>query len=89
MSIAIIITLEDRGKQFGDVLKQYLAPLGTLRGVDLKFNDLGKIEGHRAPRNLAKESTGHVKDVLFVLRRLERIRLHYLRKLARRVSQEA
>jgi hypothetical protein len=88
MPAVIDSTLEDRGKLFRAVLKQYLTPLQVLRGVDLKFDDLCKIGGRGVNRgHIIRDSLRSREEVLPVFARLERIRMRFLRKLVEQVSQ--
>ena len=72
MRVVIDSTLKDRGKLFRAVLKQYLAPLRILRGVDLKFNHLSKIGGRGVTRrHIIIDSLRSEEEVLPVFTRLE------------------
>jgi hypothetical protein len=90
MRAVIDSTLEDRGKLFRAILKQYLAPLRILREVDLNYDDLYKIGGRGDNRRLViRDSLRSREEVLPVLARLEWIRLCFLRKLVEEVSRHA
>lgn len=85
----IICTVEDRGKLFRAVLKQYLAPLGILHGVVLKFDDLVKIGSQGRSCGNIINSMRSREEILLALTRLEWIRKRFLRKLVEHVSQDA
>jgi len=90
MPVVIDSTFEDRGKLFRTILKQYLAPLLILRGVDLQFNDLCKIGSQGVHRgHIIRDSLLSREEVLAVFARLERVRMRFLRKLVEQVSQHA
>jgi hypothetical protein len=90
MRAVIDSTLKDRGKLFRAVLKQYLAPLRILRGVDLTFDHLSKIGGRGVThRHIVMDSLRSKEEVLPIFARLEQIRTCFLRKLAEEVSQHA
>jgi hypothetical protein len=90
MPAVVDSTLEDGGKLFRAVLKQYLAPLQILRKVDLKFDDVCKIGRPGATRGIIIENSLRSREeVLPVLARLERIRMRFLQKLVKQVSQHA
>lgn len=79
-------TLEDHGKRFRAICRECLGPLLILRGVDIKFDDLGKLGGRPATiiRNCPTLSR---EEVLIALRRVEKIRMRAVRELVERVLQ--
>lgn len=88
MRAIIDTTIADQGLLFRAVLKQHLAPLRKLRGVDLQFDTSDKIGRKGVNRkDIIIESLRSREEVLLVFARLETIRLRFLRKLVEEVSQ--
>jgi hypothetical protein len=90
MPVVIDFTVEDGGLLWRAALKLYLSPLRIIRGVDLKFDGLGKLGGQGVHRgHLIRESLRSREKALRVFARIERIRKRFLERLVEQVLQHA